>query len=142
LSAGKSEDREKGGRHVEEQQSFFDGDDTFPDPPAPVPEKSLDERFEEFLVQCPDVYEHFVRLAHQLRNAGHQRYGSKGIVEVIRFHRATMGQDQDGWKINNSFTSRLSRKLIEDDPTFATFFEFRRLRSVLVSVQQDVDRST
>jgi hypothetical protein len=93
-----------------------------------IDDRTIDDRFEEFLQQCPDVYPMFRDLAVKLRDKGHRHYDAKGIVEVIRFHRATSGKDRDGWKINNNFTSRLSRKLIADDPSFAGFFEFRKLK--------------
>jgi len=32
-------------------------------------------------------------------------------------------------KLNNNFTSRMARKLMEEDPEFKGFFELRRLKS-------------
>lgn len=92
-------------------------------------DRTIDEAFAEFHEAHPEVYEHFKTLANQLRSRGHKRYGAKGIVEVIRFHRATTGPDVNGFKINNNFTSRYARMLIEEDPSFDGFFEMRRLKS-------------
>jgi hypothetical protein len=131
LSAAKSEAQEKGGHHVEEQQSFFDEEGAFPDPPEPAPEKSLDERFEEFKEAHPDVLVLFRRFACELRAAGHERAGSKLIWERIRYEKMTSAHRncEDGFALNNNFTSRVARWLMEVDPSFIGWFETRKLKS-------------
>lgn len=91
-------------------------------------EDPIQAKFDEFDRQHPDVYDLFKKFAWQLRNAGRDRGGAKSIMERIRWELATTSSpEKDGFKINNNFTSRYARKLIEDDPSFGDFFETRRL---------------
>jgi hypothetical protein len=90
---------------------------------------SLQERFQEFDRAHPDVYALFKRLAIELRSAGRDHYGAKGIMEVVRFNYQTSSAGGE-FKINNSFTSRYVRKLVYEMPEFAGFFETRRLKSL------------
>lgn len=91
---------------------------------------TIDERFTRFLELHPEVYAEFCKIATDLLNRGKEHYGAKAIMEVIRFHRAMSGQDEkEPFKINNNFSSRLSRKLIGEDERFKNFFELRELRS-------------
>jgi hypothetical protein len=50
-------------------------------------------------------------------------------MEVLRFHRTVSGPAGDAWKINNSYSSRLARKAMQDCPDLAGFFSTRELRS-------------
>lgn len=88
---------------------------------------SIQERFERFHAEHPEVYELFVRFASELRRAGRERYGAKSIAERIRWHYATSGGPD--FKLNNVFVSRYARKIIDEHPEFAGFFETRRLIS-------------
>lgn len=91
---------------------------------------TAEERFTRFLTLHPEVYTEFRKIAGDLLARGIQHYGAKAIMEVIRFHRAMSGQDeQNPFKIDNNWTSRIARKLIEDDSRFADFFEVRKLTS-------------
>lgn len=91
--------------------------------------KSLDEQFEEFHAAHPDVWQLFRRFATQIRDQGSNTYGAKSIMERIRWHYATSSQGTETFKINNNFTSRYVRKMIEADPSYETFFETRKLLS-------------
>ena len=92
-------------------------------------ERSIDERFAEWLRLNPHVLDTFRRSAQRLRDAGHRRYSSRGICEAMRFNRAVVTTRIDDFKINNNWTSRLARVLIDEDPSWADFFETRRLPS-------------
>lgn len=108
------------------QQETFD----FREPEEePRRKKTIGERFEDMLRLQPDLYPQFKEIAHQLKNAGQMRYSSKAIIEICRYHRVIQGKDVDGWKINNVFTSRLSRKLIEECPEFDGWFELREIKT-------------
>lgn len=93
----------------------------------PLTESELDAAFREYDARNPHVYAAFRERARMLLSAGRRHYGAKGIMEAVRFHLAVSGDD--GFKINNNFTSRYARKLAEEDDRFAGFFEFRELRS-------------
>jgi hypothetical protein len=91
--------------------------------------RTIQERFEKFHAEHPDVYQLFKRFAFELLDAGRKRYGSDAIIQRIRWHMATSSQGSPDFKINDHFSSRYARKLIEDCPQFADFFELRRLHS-------------
>lgn len=91
--------------------------------------RTIQERFETFIREHPDVFRLFRQFALQLLSAGHKHCGAKLIAERIRWEKLTSGPDAAGWKINNVFTSRLSRKLAQEDQRFKTFFRFRKLLS-------------
>jgi hypothetical protein len=96
-------------------------------------EKSIDERFQAFKEEHPDVLAMFRRFACELRAAGHQRAGAKLIWERLRWERMTSAHGSGVPALNNNFTSRLARWLIEEDPTFDGWFEMRRLKTSDVS---------
>ena len=92
--------------------------------------ESIQQRFERFDQAHPEIYDEFRLIAQDLFQRGRRHYGSKAILEVIRYHRALQIQDeQEEFKINNNYSSRYARKLISEDERFAAFFELRELRS-------------
>jgi len=77
-----------------------------------------------------EVSNKFIRLAIGLKRSGFKSFGAKAIVERIRWHMMVKaGPDGDGFKINNSMTSRLSRFAEERAPELEGFFRKRQLRS-------------
>jgi hypothetical protein len=92
-------------------------------------QKTIDERFGEFLEANPHFFPAFRKAAIQLLAAGHKRYSARGIVEGLRFNASFETTSLDGWKINDHFTSRLARKLMGEDGRFIGFFEVRKLKS-------------
>lgn len=92
---------------------------------------TIDERFAAFDAAAPEVYRLFVFFARQLREAGHTRYSSDALLHRVRWHFAVKGpRAGEAYKINNNFSSRYARKLMEEYPDeFAGFFECRKLRA-------------
>jgi hypothetical protein len=91
---------------------------------------SIQSRFERFDQAHPEIYGEFRAIAYDLLRRGRRHYGSKAILEVIRYHRILSGQDEhELFKINNNYSSRYARKLIDEDNRFEQFFELRELRS-------------
>lgn len=86
--------------------------------------------FIKFHTDHPDVYEQIVSLARKIRDRGYERYGIATLFEVVRYHRATSGKDEDGWKLNNNFRSHYARLIMQQEPDLDGFFETRALRSV------------
>lgn len=84
--------------------------------------------FERFHREHPEVYRLFKQFAFELKEAGRRSYGAKSIMERIRWHYATTGTD-DGFKINNNYTSRYVRLFVAEHPDFVSFFETRRLQT-------------
>lgn len=92
--------------------------------------ESIQQRFDRFDQAHPEIYAEFCVIARNLFQCGRRHYGSKAILEVIRYHRALQIQDeQEVFKINNNYSSRYARKLASEDERFANFFELRELRS-------------
>jgi len=95
---------------------------------AEVDTRSIDERFRLFHAKNPQVLDRLVSLAHQAIAAGKTRIGAKTLVEVARWH-FWLETEGDEFRINNSFTSRYARLLVETHPEFEGLFETRELRS-------------
>lgn len=86
--------------------------------------------FEKYDLENPMVYEAFKTLAREKRAEGHERYGAKTIMEILRWESAVRYKE-GGFKLANNIKDRCSaryaRKLIKEDPTFEKFFETREL---------------
>lgn len=96
-----------------------------------VDEKTLTERFEKWMAEGGDaVYREFVTIAKQLRAAGHEHYGAKSILEVLRFHRSVRGPESDPFRINNVWGSRLARKAMLEHKDLENLFELRELKTL------------
>lgn len=91
-------------------------------------DQSIDERFDAFHEANPHVLAELERLADQLAAAGVRRFGVKALVERLRWDW-TVQTAGDDFKVNNSFTSRYARLLIERRPDFADMIETRELRA-------------
>ena len=89
---------------------------------------SIDARFAAFDEAHPEVWALFVQFAVELRERGNTRNSADAILHRIRWHYAVNEQRDEGFKINDHFSSRYARKLMETDARFKDFFETRRLR--------------
>lgn len=90
----------------------------------------LDAEFDRFISENPHVYARFRMLAVKLKARGIDRWGAKGIWEVLRWELAvTTNAGATDVMLNNNYTSRMARKLMAEEPEdFAGFFELRRLK--------------
>jgi len=91
--------------------------------------KSLDERFQEYHRKNPLVYKLFKQFAFRAFHSGRRHFSAKAIMERVRWEVAMSTQDDEGFKINNNYTSRYARLLVEEYPVFENFFEMRELRA-------------
>lgn len=92
---------------------------------------TIQERFEEFL-GTPDgrlVHDELVRRAAILRDRGWKHYSAKAIIETIRYDANMHVGPDGGFKVNDVYTSRLVRRVIDENPALASFFELRELRA-------------
>lgn len=93
--------------------------------------KSNYKNFLHFHTKYPTVYILFEKFALQLIAAGHEKLGSKMIMERIRWEISTGGaKDNDGFKINNNYTAYYSREFIKNHPQYKDYFEFRVIRKM------------
>jgi hypothetical protein len=92
-------------------------------------QESIQKQFRRFDAQHPEIYQEFCQIAQNLLQRGRSYYGSKAILEVIRYHRILSGKSEtETFKINNTYSSRYARKLMEEDDRFRVFFELRELK--------------
>lgn len=96
-------------------------------PIIPKPEETIDDRFVAFHAANPDVYEELRALALSGARRGLRRLGIKSLFEVVRWNRALATRGEP-WKLNNDFTSRYSRLLMDQEPELDGIFELRALQ--------------
>jgi hypothetical protein len=89
--------------------------------------ETIDEKFRAFNDANPWVADELEKLADVEYRNGDGRIGIKYLIEVLRwnYRRATTGQP---FRIDNDFTSRYARLLVDRRPEFADLFETRTLR--------------
>ena len=91
--------------------------------------KSLFDEFIRFHRDNPEIYDLYVKYAFQLRDAGRENYGSKAIVERIRWHVNVETQSKDEFKINNNHTAYYARMVMIDYPELKGYFRLRSARN-------------
>jgi hypothetical protein len=87
------------------------------------------ERFEAFLVACPDVYPAFVRLALEMKRKGRERHSADGLGHILRWQMFISGAGVDDYKFNNNYISAMARKAMAENPELDGFFEIRKLKN-------------
>ncbi len=92
-------------------------------------DRSIQARFEAFHRAHPEVYDLFCRFANEMLIAGHGRYSARAIVHQIRWHHDVNPERHSGFKINDHFSSRYARLLVDSNPRFDGFFELRELKT-------------
>ena len=87
---------------------------------------TLQEKFDEWLRENPNIVPLFLRYARDARESGLKHYGIGALTERVRWH-VRVETKGDDFKINNNWRSRLARELARRDPSLKDFFEFRKL---------------
>ena len=88
---------------------------------------TIQEKFEKFHAENPQIYRYFVLYARQAKAAGYEHYGCHAIMQRVRWHMEIETRSDDGFKINNDFSSRYARRIMEQEPDLKGFFVTRRL---------------
>lgn len=93
--------------------------------------KSIDQAFEEYIKDNPQIYSYFVSFAIAWLRKGAKKISSKQIVGRIcwEVEVETRGDQAVDFKINDAWTSRLARRFATDYPEYSERLEFRHLRS-------------
>lgn len=94
----------------------------------PLDGSKLDQAFAEFHRDNPHVYDALVRLSRQAVGVGRTRVGMKMLFEVLRWEHFIQTTDPD-FKLNNNYTSRYARLIMDQEPDLAGIFDLRTLRS-------------
>jgi len=87
---------------------------------------SIDARFSQFHRENPHVYAALLDIVTRARQQGYQRWSMKGVFEVLRWEWSISTTDPD-FKLNNIYTSRYARLLMQKHPELEDFFETRRI---------------
>lgn len=89
---------------------------------------TIQDRFETFHQLNPWVLESLIQIAREYRSAGRERIGVKALVEILRWHMSQKTRG-DHFKLNNSYTSRYARLIVEKAPDLDGMIELRELRA-------------
>jgi hypothetical protein len=89
---------------------------------------AISERFWEYHTAHPEVYGLLVKLARDVKARGKMRYSMKAIFERARWHYH-IERGEDGFVLNNDFTSHYARLIMKQEPDLDGFFDVRELRS-------------
>ncbi len=93
---------------------------------------TIQSNFDRFHGAHPDVYRQLVDLTRQAKQAGRKRIGMKMLFEVLRWQRIldpTLPDPLEDFKLNNSYTSRYSRLVMDNNPDLDGMFELRELKT-------------
>jgi hypothetical protein len=90
---------------------------------------TIDERFWDFHEANPDVYDELVAMARQAKARGRQKFGIELCFGALRWNRFIRTTGDQGFKLNDHFTSRYSRLIMKLEPDLAGLFETRILRA-------------
>lgn len=89
---------------------------------------SIQERFERFHAENPEVYRLLLRFALEAHAAGRTRIGVGALWERLRWY-SSVETDGEPFKLNDNFRSRYARLIAERNPELAHLFETRKLRA-------------
>lgn len=90
---------------------------------------SIQEAFDAFHRDNYWVYEALRRLALDLVGRGRTKIGMKMLFEVVRWsYQRSTTDDSSPFLINNNFTSRYARLLMDQEPALAGVFDLRALK--------------
>mgnify|MGYP000149013144 CR=1 FL=1 len=84
--------------------------------------------FLQFHKENPKVFEELVALAEKARSKGRKKIGMKMLFEIVRWNRMFDTTDLK-FKLNNNYTGRYARMIMETYPQYEGMFELRELRS-------------
>lgn len=93
---------------------------------------TLQQRYNRWR-RSPDgqtVIDAVIAAALRLKRRGYSHYGIAALFEGARYTYALrVGPDAEGFKLNNSWRSRLAREIMRDVPELEGFFELRELKT-------------
>lgn len=101
------------------------------DQPSLPFDESIDTRFQRFHERHPEVYDGIVKLCRQWLVRGRDRWAVEAAFAVLRWQRRIAGLPDDAatYKLNDHYTSRYARLIMDREPDLDGIFELRRLRA-------------
>lgn len=93
------------------------------------PVDRIQREFEDYDRRHPEVYAGLVELARQAKSEGRGKYGIEALFVIFRWHRRQPEKDEGAeYKMNDHFTSRYARKIMEENADLRDFFRVRPLK--------------
>lgn len=100
------------------------------DPPAESDERTIQQRFEVYHLENPQVYAELCLLARRAAKKGQGRIGIGMLWEVLRWERFMNASDPSStFALNNVYRSRYARLIMTREPDLKDIFETRKLTS-------------
>jgi hypothetical protein len=91
---------------------------------------SIQERFEQFHEDNPQVYVELCRLARLVKARGHERIAIDYLFGYIRWQMLMRTTDRSSlFKLNDHYRSRYARLIMAQEPDLDGLFELRKLRA-------------
>ena len=91
--------------------------------------ETLQQRFERFHSENPDVYDALVKLARKVKASGLNHYGIAGLYEVLRYDSA-ISTNGKPFKLSDNYKSRYSRLIMSQEPDLEGFFSTKELTAL------------
>jgi|3_EtaG_2_1085321.scaffolds.fasta_scaffold190988_2 hypothetical protein len=85
----------------------------------------LERQFRIYHEKNPEVYLEILDTTRTLKRAGHNFYGMKSIIEVVRWHRNIKTRGGEEFKINNNYAPFYARMIMAREPELSDFFNIR-----------------
>jgi hypothetical protein len=94
-------------------------------------EGAIQDRFERFHSDNPEVYDHFCQIVREARNKGFTNWSARAIFHVMRWEDRgpVTGDAGEDYLLNNDYSSRYARRWQTYHPDISGFFETRKLRT-------------
>lgn len=97
--------------------------------PTYEPEATIQERYEAWRDSNAWVLPYLANLLDEWSEHGGRRVGVKAACEWLRRDYQRLVRDSSGFAVNNSYSSRIARDLIDRYPHLAGVIETRELRA-------------
>jgi len=110
---------------VTDQAEQYSLGDEFRAPRLETRADQLMREAHEYLERNPRFWDQFCKRAFQLIRRGHEHYGAKALVEVIRWH-TDIGATEEDFKVNNNHVTSFARIFGTTYPEFDGFFRNRQ----------------
>lgn len=83
------------------------------------------EKFPQYHTDNPHIYEMFKKFTFEMIRAGHRNFGSKSIVERMRWE-SMISANTGQFKISNQYTPLYSRMFANEFPEYKDVFRYRK----------------
>jgi hypothetical protein len=87
------------------------------------------DAFLRYHMQHPQVYDELVKMARQWKASGKPHCSIKMLWEVLRFNFGVQIDHEDGFRLNNNYTSRYARLIMGREDDLEGLFETRELHT-------------